>query len=162
MPESCGYELILQIVEGKLSAIDFAPIESEHEGLLSANQVMNGSYIVSQFESYFSNPFMQWDIPLLWPQITPYQRKICDFLPTIKTGTTLTYGEVANLLDSGPRAIGNACRRNPFPIIIPCHRVLAKSGIGGYSGDSKNLPGDAGNKLNIKTFLLQHEKKFNQ
>jgi len=56
-------------------------------------------------------------------------------LKTIPYGSTLTYGELASRIDSAPRAIGGACGRNPIPIIIPCHRVLAAGGrMGGYSG----------------------------
>jgi len=162
IPQSCGHQLILQITEGKLSAIDFVALKTEIKDLMPVNQVNNADYIASQFEAYFLNPYMQWDIPLLWPQTTAYQKKICEFLPSIKTATTLTYGEVADCIGSGARAVGNACRHNPFPIIIPCHRVVAKSGIGGYSGDSKNKQRGITNKLNIKTFLLQHEQNFNQ
>ena len=58
---------------------------------------------------------------------------------------------LAKWLKSGPRAVGNACRANPIPIIIPCHRVVAQNHIGGYSGETQ------GRKLDIKKWLLQHE-----
>jgi O-6-methylguanine DNA methyltransferase len=57
----------------------------------------------------------------------------------IPYGQTRSYGELAMSVDSGPRAIGGACGRNPIPIIVPCHRVLASGGIGGYSG-GQGLP----------------------
>ena len=63
----------------------------------------------------------------------------------------LTYGEMAKKLDSSPRAVGNACRANPLPIIIPCHRVVSQSGIGGYGGHTE------GEVLAIKEWLLHHE-----
>ena len=53
----------------------------------------------------------------------------------IPYGETRTYGDLAHTTDSGPRAVGRACGRNPIPIVIPCHRVLARGGLGGYSGD---------------------------
>ena len=52
---------------------------------------------------------------------------------------------------TGARAVGNACRRNPVPVVIPCHRVVSARGIGGYAGDT------GGNLLRIKSWLLQHE-----
>jgi len=159
IPKDCGYQLVLQITQEQLSGISFAPVDKNISGLSEPSKVTNALYLKQQFESYFENPYLDWDVPLLWPAATPYQRKVCDFLQTIKPATTISYGEMATQLNSGPRAVGNACRRNPFPIIIPCHRVVAKTGIGGYSGDSDQ---NQANKLNIKRYLLEHEQSFNQ
>ena len=63
----------------------------------------------------------------------------------------MTYGELARRVDSAPRAIGQACRRNPVPIVVPCHRVVAASGVGGYAGEL------AGMALEMKRWLLRHE-----
>jgi methylated-DNA-[protein]-cysteine S-methyltransferase len=52
----------------------------------------------------------------------------------IPYGETRCYGDLAAMIQSAPRAVGRACGRNPIPIVIPCHRVLAKTGLGGYSG----------------------------
>jgi O-6-methylguanine DNA methyltransferase len=57
----------------------------------------------------------------------------------IPYGETRSYSELAFAVGSGPRAIGRACGHNPIPIVIPCHRVLAKGGLGGYSG-GEGLP----------------------
>ena len=64
----------------------------------------------------------------------------------------MTYGELADRLDSGARAVGNACRHNPVSIIVPCHRVVSASGLGGYSGKTD------GREINRKKWLLGHEK----
>lgn len=65
----------------------------------------------------------------------------------------MTYGEVAKIVGTSPRIVGNACRRNPIPLIIPCHRVLAKAGLGGYFGvDHEHF-------LQIKRWLLAHEAR---
>ncbi|MDH5360986.1 MAG: MGMT family protein, partial [Gammaproteobacteria bacterium] len=66
-------------------------------------------------------------------------------------GSVLSYGELAAKLNSSARAVGNACRKNPLPIIVPCHRVVAKSGIGGYSGQTE------GPLIEQKRRLLRHE-----
>lgn len=93
-----------------------------------------------------------------WPQDIPvdpagtvFQKKVWQALQQIPSGETLTYGEVAKKLDTGPRAIGGACRRNPVPLLIPCHRVVAASGDGGFAGHTH------GHWMEIKRWLLSHE-----
>ena len=93
-----------------------------------------------------------------WPQKIPvkpagtaYQKKVWQALLQIPPGETLTYGELARQLDTAPRAIGGACRRNPVPLLIPCHRVVAANGDGGFAGHT------AGHWMDIKRWLLSHE-----
>jgi len=83
--------------------------------------------------------------------ITPFQLSVLEQLQKIPYGETRTYGEIAKILKTSPRAVGNACRNNPIPVIIPCHRVVAANGIGGYSGATQ------GRKLDIKYRLLRLE-----
>ena len=83
--------------------------------------------------------------------VTPFQEKVLEQLQKIPFGETRTYGDIAKILKTSPRAVGNACRNNPVPIIIPCHRVVAASGIGGYDGATQ------GGKLGIKLKLLSLE-----
>lgn len=91
--------------------------------------------------------------PLLF-QGTAFQRKVWMSLIQIPLGQTTTYGTLASQLNTSPRALANACRRNPFPLIIPCHRVLAKTGIGGYAGET------SGKLIDIKQALLAYERKI--
>ena len=56
-------------------------------------------------------------------------------MQAIPYGETRSYGDLAGVTGSAPRAVGRACGKNPIPIVIPCHRVLAKGGLGGYSGE---------------------------
>jgi methylated-DNA-[protein]-cysteine S-methyltransferase len=87
-----------------------------------------------QLAAYFDGSAQGFDLPLN-PFGTAFQRRVWERMTKIPYGATLTYGEMARDLDSGPRAIGGACGRNPIPIIIPCHRVLGSNGsLGGYSG----------------------------
>jgi methylated-DNA-[protein]-cysteine S-methyltransferase len=72
-------------------------------------------------------------------------------LQDIPPGTVRTYAELARQLGSAARAVGGACRNNPVPILIPCHRVVGQQGLGGYTGA---LTGDP---LGIKRWLLRHE-----
>lgn len=80
---------------------------------------------------------------------TSFQRQVWEAIRSIRPGQTLSYGEVARLIGApkAVRAVGGACGANPIPLLIPCHRVLAKSQrIGGFSGG-----------LHWKRFLLERE-----
>ncbi len=103
-----------------------------------------------QFEAYFRAPTFRFDLPLL-PQGTLFQQRLWHELQGIASGDVATYGELAVRLHSGARAIGGACRRNPWLIVVPCHRVVAAGGHGGYAGQS------AGDWLALKQRLLRHE-----
>ncbi len=82
---------------------------------------------------------------------TVFQRRVLQEIARIPFGEVRKYGEIAHKLNTSPRAVGNACRRNPIPLIIPCHRVVAANGIGGYEGMR------SGPRLAIKIQLLRHE-----
>ena len=83
---------------------------------------------------------------------TPFRQAVWQEIATIPYGTTRSYGEIAKQLNSSPRAVGQACGDNPFPIIIPCHRVLAaQQQLGGFNHQAR------GDLLAVKTWLLQRE-----
>ncbi len=103
-----------------------------------------------QLKRYFSVPQAGFDIPLQ-QQGTPYQRRVWRALQRIPPGQTLTYGQLAKRLHTSPRAIGNACRQNPLPLLVPCHRVVAIKGLGGFSGKTTGV------RVELKRWLLQHE-----
>ena len=99
---------------------------------------------------YFEQPSYQFDIPIK-AQGTVLQNKIWQALTKIRLGKCLTYGELATRLKTSPRVIGNACRENPTPLVVPCHRIIARSGLGGFSGQRD------GQLLVLKAWLLKHE-----
>lgn len=99
---------------------------------------------------YFDSATSFLSLPLA-PQGTAFQRSVWHALTDIPLGETRTYGDIAKKLNSSPRAVGNACRKNPIQIIIPCHRVVSAKGLGGYAGETD------GKQLNIKRWLLNHE-----
>ena len=109
---------------------------------------------VRQLERYREDPDAKFDLPLLI-EGTEFQRRIWDALCAIPRGQTLTYGELARKLGGDgfdvPRAVGQACGDNRLPIVIPCHRVVAADGIGGF-GHSTD-----GYLLEAKRWLLMHE-----
>jgi methylated-DNA-[protein]-cysteine S-methyltransferase len=86
-----------------------------------------------QLALYFAGRLSNFDLPLA-PAGTAFERRVWMAMQGIPYGETRRYGELAMELGSAPRAIGRACAHNPIAIVIPCHRVLARGGVGGYSG----------------------------
>jgi methylated-DNA-[protein]-cysteine S-methyltransferase len=86
-----------------------------------------------QLAAYFDGRVRRFDLPLA-PAGTSFERRVWTAMQAIPYGETRRYGELAMAVGSAPRAIGRACGHNPIAIVIPCHRVLARGGIGGYSG----------------------------
>jgi methylated-DNA-[protein]-cysteine S-methyltransferase len=91
-----------------------------------------------QLFAYFDGSLTRFDLPLN-PAGTPYRRRVWSALMAIPYGATRSYAEIARQAGGSPRSVGHANGANPIPIIIPCHRVLATTGIGGYSG-GEGLP----------------------
>jgi methylated-DNA-[protein]-cysteine S-methyltransferase len=86
-----------------------------------------------QLAAYFAGGLREFDLPLR-PVGSLFELRVWAAMQEIPYGETRSYGDLAASVGSAPRAVGRACGRNPIPIVIPCHRVLAKGGIGGYSG----------------------------
>ena len=104
----------------------------------------------AQLQAYFHDPRHVFDLPLD-RQGTPFRLRVWRALEAIPPGETRTYGALARLLDSAPRAVGGACRANPLPIVVPCHRVVGAAASGGYAGST------GGGLLAVKRWLLRHE-----
>ncbi|MGH8729668.1 MAG: methylated-DNA--[protein]-cysteine S-methyltransferase [Burkholderiales bacterium] len=106
--------------------------------------------VVAQLKAYLDDPRFSFDLPIRLSG-TPFQREVWAAIQSIASGGTLTYFELAKQVYSSPRAVGQACGANSLPIVIPCHRVVAKQGLGGFM----NSRGD--DALAIKRWLLTHE-----
>lgn len=106
-----------------------------------------------QLEAYFDRKLTAFDLPLA-PPGTAFRQKAWAAMQTIPYGEVWTYGQLAEVIGTAPRAIGGACANNPLPLLIPCHRVVgsANGGLGHYSGPEG--PGD----LDSKRHLLRLEK----
>ncbi|MBC7799360.1 MAG: methylated-DNA--[protein]-cysteine S-methyltransferase [Gemmatimonadaceae bacterium] len=87
----------------------------------------------AQFECYFDGTLRNFTLPIVLLG-SPYQQRIWSELAGIPYGETRTYAEIAAAAGGAARSVGQANRRNPLPILIPCHRVVGSSGIGGYTG----------------------------
>lgn len=108
--------------------------------------------VCAQLSAYFESANFQFDLPLKLSG-TKHQLKVWQALCEIPCGAVKTYGDIASMLHSSPRAVGQACGNNPVPIVIPCHRVVSKAGLGGFMHRA-----DSG-ALNIKQWLLTHERR---
>src|SRR5688500_444085 len=103
-----------------------------------------------QLERYRADPSAPFDLPLA-VEGTPFQLQLWQALCAIPCGKTLTYGELAKRLGAPARAVGQACGDNRLPVVIPCHRVVAANGIGGFAHAT------GGYLLEPKRWLLAHE-----
>ena len=154
-----GY-LGVQIDRNALAGLDFLgkqflptyPSTAEHQAAATGKTRLA---IRQALECYFQNP-NSLEQPATRLTGTVFQLTVWKILSSIAPGTTRTYGDIAAELASSARAVGNACRQNPLPIFIPCHRVVASTGRGGFMGQT------SGEAIEIKEWLLAHEKSFNR
>jgi methylated-DNA-[protein]-cysteine S-methyltransferase len=103
-----------------------------------------------QLQRYIEDPGFRFKLPVA-VRGTDFQRRVWAGIAAIPKGVTRTYGELAADLRSAPRAVGQACGSNPIPLVVPCHRVVSASGLGGFAHH------DAGFLIGVKRWLLAHE-----
>jgi len=123
------------------SPIGHLTIEEEDEKIVAISWANrpggNGSPLLAeaarQLQAYFDGKLSHFDLPLA-PAGSPFEKRVWSAMQKIPYGETRCYGDLAVDISSAARAVGGACGKNPIPIVIPCHRVLAKAGLGGYSG----------------------------
>lgn len=136
--------------EGRVTDISYLPPSTE---ILSPKTAL-AETAAKQLEAYLADPDTKFDLPLLIHG-TPFQKRLWAALCEIPRGRTLTYGELAKRLGAADaetnRAVGQACGDNRLPIVIPCHRVVAANGIGGFAHAT------GGYLLEAKRWLLAHE-----
>lgn len=129
---------------GVLTGVDLEPAEVDGTGSEIPEE------IARQLAAYFDDGSRRFALELSSAG-TPFQRRVWNALRDIPPGRTETYGDLARRLGTSARAVGGACRANPCPIVVPCHRVVATNGLGGFAGDT------SGRKLDVKRWLLRHE-----
>ncbi len=146
------------IVDSPIGALSFT-LEQEYVTHIqflgphqtTTNDELTSSFVKDKLAGYFNQQSTNLDLPYKLHG-TPFQKKVWQAIKTIPRGQTKTYLDIAKILSSHPRAIGQALKRNPLPLIIPCHRVIAKEHIGGFSGQS------CGQLIDIKQWLLDNER----
>jgi len=121
-------------------------------GQLQAPTTAMSQEIVYQLQHYFEDPRWPFSLPVVSIG-TNFQQRVWKFMQSIPVGETRHYGDAAKVLNSAARAVGGACRRNPVPIVVPCHRIVAANGLGGFNGRRD------GAQLDFKQWLLNHEKQ---
>lgn len=131
-----------------LVGIDFLAPDT----LLQAPGSPFAQQVCQQLAAYFADPDFHFTLPLRLNG-TPHQNKVWQAMCAIPRGQTRQYGELARALASSARAVGQACGANPIPIVIPCHRVVSKAGMGGFAHHRD------GYELDIKRWLLAHEAR---
>lgn len=138
----------IRLQEGRLAVVAFLDPEraTPHAGSAGA------AAVARMLDRYFADPRQPLRLPLA-PAPTPYQSRVRNALLAIPPGETRSYGQLAAALGSGARAVAGACRANPLPILVPCHRVVAAAGPGGYAGARTGRP------LQVKQWLLRHEHR---
>jgi methylated-DNA-[protein]-cysteine S-methyltransferase len=140
-----------EMVDGSLmlACIRYLPASAKHKAPGNALAAL----AEQQCRAYFADPMAVFDLPLK-VQGTAFQQRVWHAVTQLKAGERITYGAIAARLHSGARAVGGACGANYFPLVIPCHRVVAKANLGGFMGqDAPGLYRD------IKLWLLNHEAR---
>lgn len=130
-----------------LTGIDFLPAGERQQKATSAL----AATVCEQLLRYLENSDVPFTVPFQLNG-TAHQKKVWQAMSAIPRGNTRSYGELAAELKSCAQAIGQACGANPIPIIIPCHRVVGKAGLGGFARHT------SGDLLDIKRWLLAHEQ----
>lgn len=155
MPPSPDYSACLtlpfaglgvRIEAGALTALEFLPVNTP--AFAPCDPLIER--LRSQLQAYLADPQFRFDLPLK-PVGTPFRQRVWQALCQIPVGETRTYGELARQLRSSPRAVGQALGDNPLPIVVPCHRVVSGTGLGGFNHHA------AGAAIEVKRWLLRHE-----
>jgi methylated-DNA-[protein]-cysteine S-methyltransferase len=139
-------------VNGEQLSIELLVMDSSQSLPISINNESTNALVNSacrQIIRYLQQPTSSFDLPCN-QHGTAFQHGVWRAIAAIPCGHTRTYGELASQIGSGPRAVANACGANHLPLLIPCHRVVAKKGLGGFMQGSEN-------SLLIKSWLLKHE-----
>lgn len=106
--------------------------------------------IREQVAEYAAGEREAFDLDVEFPDT--YTGDVMSAMADVPRGETRTYGEIADVLDTAPIAVGQACGRNPVPLVVPCHRIVAADGLGGFSGGDED-------RLGLKERLLNLESR---
>jgi methylated-DNA-[protein]-cysteine S-methyltransferase len=138
--------LAIRCTDAKLTGIEYLPPDTValQPGTAFAARVC------MQIERYLGDPEFRFSLPLALNG-TEFQQRVWRAICSIRPGATRSYGEIAASIGSAARAVGGACGDNPIPLVVPCHRVVAARGLGGFMHSASGLP------ITIKQWLLRHE-----
>lgn len=141
-----GFALGVRCDDDEIVEIAFLPPQPE---VAPANAL--AAEAARQLHAWLADPGFVFGLPLR-PSGTAFQRRVWQQIAAIPEGQVRTYGDLARALNNAPRAVGQACGANPFPLVVPCHRVVAADGgLGGFARHG------GGFLLDVKRWLLAHE-----
>lgn len=150
LPGFPGFRIGLRCDDAEILGVYYLEIGQESD-LEIAPQNALATKAVQQLHAYFADPESVFNLPLR-PSGTNFQRRVWQEIAGIPCHQTRSYGALAKALHNAPRAVGQACGANPFPLIVPCHRVIAAhGGLGGFARQR------GGFLLDVKRWLLIHE-----
>jgi len=150
LPVVAGLRLGIRIEGEAVAECDFLLPGAPGYGATTRPATGVARECAEQLQRYIEDPSFRFSLPLA-PRGSAFQRRVWAELAAIPPGRVRRYGEIARRLGTSARAVGAACRANPLPIVVPCHRVVAADGLGGYSGATSGVVHD------IKPRLLAHE-----
>jgi methylated-DNA-[protein]-cysteine S-methyltransferase len=130
-----------------LTRLDFLPAGAQASRRLDRR----AAQLAGELDAYWADPAHGFTL-LFVPMGTPFQLRVWQALRAVPAGRPTTYGALAKQIGSAARAVGQACGSNPLPILIPCHRVVAANGLGGFMHAASGAP------LDVKSWLLAHER----
>jgi methylated-DNA-[protein]-cysteine S-methyltransferase len=140
---------VITIGQGRdahVGRIVFLPPETPERA--SVNELADVA--IGQVAAYLNDPRAPFSLPLK-PQGTAFQQRVWSAISRIVTGSISTYGDLVADAGGTARAVGQACGANPYPLAVPCHRVVSRSGLGGFAHSTDEW------LLNTKRWLLHHE-----
>jgi methylated-DNA-[protein]-cysteine S-methyltransferase len=136
----------IRVAGDKLTGIDYLP-----KGAATLDPLTRfAARACREIERYLDDPEFRFTLPFDYVG-TEFQCRVWREISSIPIGKTNTYKGIARRIRSAPRPVGGACGANRIPILIPCHRVLASNGIGGFMHARGGYP------LEVKRWLLRHE-----
>ncbi|MEF8700157.1 MAG: methylated-DNA--[protein]-cysteine S-methyltransferase [Candidatus Accumulibacter sp. UW20] len=142
-----GFSLGVCCDEAEIHRLAFLPPTAE---VAAGNPL--AAAVAHQLRAYLVDAEYAFSLPLRTTG-SLFQRRVRDAIAAIPTHQTRSYGDLARALHSAPRAVGQACAANPFPVVVPCHRVLAAGGgLGGFARQREGF------LLDVKRWLLAHER----
>ena len=136
----------IRCVDDAVSALSFLPPGTP----LCAPRSETARAAAHALHTWIDDPQHACTLPRL-TQGTPFQQRVWATISTIPAGQMRTYGDLSRKLGSAPRAVGQACGANPYPLVVPCHRVTAARGLGGFANAHE------GWLIDVKRWLLEHE-----
>lgn len=141
----------------QLLRIRFITSQPNHTSQIDGHSIPDFiKQFIIELEQYFKTPLSSFNTQATAATGTAFQHLVWQAISTIPCGETRSYGELAQQLGTAPRAVGGACRANPLPILVPCHRVVSSTGgNGGFLGQ----PAQQGMSASIKQWLLDHERR---